>query len=55
MNEKKAGPDVVIIEGITDYILPSNVDLTVDKSACQDRHKRCKIDAANGECNRNPG
>jgi len=51
----KVGNDVKIAAGVFEYVLPADVKTTVDKDACQDRHRRCPTDARNGECLRNPG
>jgi hypothetical protein len=52
---QQVGDDVVIKAGVMEYVLPANVNISVDKSACQDRHRRCPLDARNGECIKNPG
>lgn len=52
---QQVGGDVIISSSTLEYVLPRDVDLSVDKNACQDRHKRCKSDAKNGECVKNPG
>mmetsp|Transcript_35266 Transcript_35266/g.41592 ORF Transcript_35266/g.41592 Transcript_35266/m.41592 type:complete len:429 (+) Transcript_35266:47-1333(+) len=52
---QQVGQDVLIVAGKTEYELPIDTKVTVDKNACQDRHRRCKQDAKNGECIRNPG
>lgn len=52
---QQLGPDHVIRWGQKEYELGSEIDTKVDASACQDRSRRCKIDARNGECDRNPG
>lgn len=52
---QRVGDDVKILDTTNEYVLSSDVDISVDKSACQDRFPRCKVDAKNGECTRNPG
>jgi prolyl 4-hydroxylase len=52
---QQVGVDVVITADKKEYILPADTKVTVDKNTCQDRHRRCKLDAQNGECIRNPG
>ena len=52
---QQVGGDQVMTAGRTTYVLPASTPVAVQKSNCQDRSRRCKIDAANGECTRNPG
>jgi len=52
---QQLGSDIAVKAGVVRYELSADVSVAVDKSACQDRARRCSIDAKNGECTRNPG